>query len=162
MSHPQPSVEDMRPAGIVTRGVAAFIDLAVVGALMGSVYVGSLFVQLLFSPQSFNFRSPAVFLSISVFLALSIGYLTLCWATTGRTVGAILMGVRLVSPRHRVLRWPLAALRAVLCVVFAFGLLWAAVDGRRRSLQDIVLRTAVVYDWQPNAELVDPHATTGQ
>ncbi|MCZ4277464.1 RDD family protein [Rhodococcoides yunnanense] len=161
MTHPHPRIEELRPAGIVTRGVAAVIDLAVVGALMGSVYLGSVFVQLLFDPQSFSFQTPAVFMSVSVLVIISIAYLTTCWATTGRTVGAILMGVRLVSPRHRVLRWPLALLRAVLCVLFAFGLLWVAVDRRRRSLQDIVLRTSVVYDWQPNAGLIDPHTAIG-
>ncbi|WP_089244746.1 RDD family protein [Rhodococcoides kyotonense] len=152
----------MRPAGIVTRGVAAVVDLAVVGVLMGSVYIGSVFVQLLFDPQSVSFRSPAVFMSITVFVVIAIGYLTLCWATTGRTVGAIVMGVRLVTPRHGLLRWPVAALRAFLCVVFGFGLLWVAVDRQRRSLQDIVLRTSVVYDWQSNTGMVDPHAVTGQ
>ncbi|WP_072802817.1 RDD family protein [Rhodococcoides yunnanense] len=160
MIHPR--VEDMRTAGIVTRGAAAVIDLGVVGLLMGSVYIGSIFVQLLFDPQSFTFRSPAIFLSITAFVSISIGYLTLCWATTGRTVGAITMGVRLVTPRHGLLRWPVAALRAFLCVLFGFGLLWVAVDRRRRSLQDILLRTYVVYDWQPNTGMVDPKPVPGQ
>lgn len=138
------------------------VDLAVVGAIMGSVYVGSIFVQLLFDPQSFTLAAPAVFLSITAFVSMSIAYLTLCWATTGRTVGAIVMGVRLVTPRHGLLRWPVAALRAFLCVIFGFGLLWVAVDKRRRSLQDILLRTRVVYDWEPNTAIVDPHTSTGQ
>jgi uncharacterized RDD family membrane protein YckC len=157
-----PRAEDMRPAGIVTRGVAAIIDLAVVGVLMGSVYVGAVFVQLLFDPQSLSFRSPAVLMSITLFVGIAIGYLTLCWATTGRTVGATMMGVRLVTRRHGLLRWPVAALRAFLCVIFGFGLLWVAVDRRRRSLQDLVLRTSVVYDWQSNTGMVDPHPVTGQ
>lgn len=157
MTHGLDHADRMRPAGIVTRGVAAVIDLAVVAVMMGSVYIGTAFVQLLFDPSSFSFETPAAFLSVSALIGLSILYLTVCWATTGRTVGAIMMGVRLVTPRHGLLRWPVAVLRAILCVVFAFGLLWVAVDGRRRSLQDIVLRTAVVYDWQPNTEMIDPH-----
>lgn len=155
-------MEDMRPAGIVTRAAAAVIDLLVVCVMMGSVYVASVFVQLLFDPSSFRFRHPAAFLSISVLVLLSIAYLTVCWATTGRTVGAAMMGTRLVMPRHGVVRWPLAALRAVLCVLFAFGLLWVAVDRRRRSLQDVVLRTSVVYDWSRTPPMIDPHAVTGQ
>ncbi|WP_338893548.1 RDD family protein [Rhodococcus sovatensis] len=154
--------DELRPAGIITRGAAAVIDLLVVCALMGSAYVGSMFLQLLFDPGSFSFESPAVKLSVSVLIGLSMLYLTVCWASSGRTVGAIMMGIRLVTPRHGLVRWPLAALRAFLCVLFAFGLLWVAVDRRRRSLQDIVLRTAVVYDWQPNTPLIDPHTTAGQ
>jgi uncharacterized RDD family membrane protein YckC len=40
-------------------------------------------------------------------------------------------------------------LRAVACVVFPVGLLWVVVDKRRRSLQDIVFRTRVVYAGEP-------------
>lgn len=160
MNHPPPP--DVRSAGIVTRGAAAVIDLVVVCVLMGFAYVGSMFVQLLFDPGAFSFRSPAVFMSVSVLVLLSIAYLTLCWATTGRTVGAVMMGTRLVTPRHGLLRWPVAALRAFLCVVFAFGLLWVAVDRRRRSLQDIVLRTSVVYDWSRTPPIVNPDSATGQ
>jgi hypothetical protein len=32
--------------------------------------------------------------------------------------------------------------------VFPIGLLWCAVSTSRRSLQDIVVRTSVIYDWQ--------------
>jgi len=31
--------------------------------------------------------------------------------------------------------------------MFAVGLLWVVVDRRRRSLQDIIFRTKVVYAW---------------
>ena len=37
-------------------------------------------------------------------------------------------------------------------MLFPLGLLWCAVDGSRRSVQDVVLRTTVVYDWQPRGE----------
>jgi uncharacterized RDD family membrane protein YckC len=36
-------------------------------------------------------------------------------------------------------------LRAVACVLFPVGLAWVAVDRRRRSVQDIVLGTRVIY-----------------
>jgi hypothetical protein len=42
-------------------------------------------------------------------------------------------------------------------VLFAFGLGWAVIDRRRRSLQDIVLRTTVVYDWRQDPDIVVPH-----
>ena len=37
--------------------------------------------------------------------------------------------------------------RALFCTVFPFGLLWAIVSGANRSVQDVVLRTNVIYDW---------------
>jgi hypothetical protein len=39
-----------------------------------------------------------------------------------------------------------AVLRAALCVVFPLGLLWCALSRHRRSLQDLVVGSAVVYD----------------
>ena len=43
------------------------------------------------------------------------------------------------------LRLPVGLLRAIGCVLFPIGLLWAVIDRQRRSLQDIVFRTRVVY-----------------
>lgn len=142
-----------RSAGIVTRGLAAGIDLAVVSAMMGGIYVGVMFARLLFSPQEFSFPSANVVLSVSTFIAVSTLYLTACWAVSGRTVGAVTMGLRVVSRNGELIGWLRALLRAASCVMFGIGLAWAAFDRRRRSLQDIALRTAVVYDWEPDPNL---------
>ncbi|QBJ95862.1 RDD family protein [Rhodococcus sp. ABRD24] len=144
-----------RPAGIVTRGLGALIDIGVVLFLMGGIYVGLMFIRLLFSPQDFRFPQAQFLLSATTFVALSVLYLTVCWGTSGRTVGAVAMGLRMVSRNGRLVRWPRCAARAVLCVLFGFGLFWAAVDPRRRSLQDILLRTSVVYDWRADPGLVE-------
>lgn len=144
-----------RPAGIVTRGLAALIDIGVVLFLMCMIYLGLMFTRLLFSPQEFRFPQAQFLLSATTFVALSVLYLTVCWSTSGRTVGAVAMGLRLVSRNGRLVRFPRCAARAVLCVLFGFGLFWVAFDGRRRSLQDILLRTSVVYDWTPSPDLVE-------
>ena len=146
-----------RPAGIVTRGLAALIDIGVVLFLMGIIYMGLTFTRLLFSPQEFRFPQAQFLLSATTFVALSVLYLTVCWSTSGRTVGAVAMGLRLVSRNGQLVRFPRCAARAVLCVLFGFGLFWVAVDRRRRSLQDIALRTSVVYDWKPDPHLVEHH-----
>jgi uncharacterized RDD family membrane protein YckC len=44
--------------------------------------------------------------------------------------------------------------RAVLYVVFLPGILWAAVSRRNASIQDLIVGTAVVYDWGPAAARV--------
>ncbi|WP_227982584.1 RDD family protein [Nocardia spumae] len=138
-----------RPAGIVTRSIASGIDVAVVLAIMAAIYVGLAFARLLFSPQDFRWPDAGAVLSMGIFLTVSVLYLTGCWAVSGRTVGAVLMGLRLVTRHGELMGWPRALVRAVLCVMFAFGLLWVVVDSHRHSLQDILLRTTVVYDWHP-------------
>ncbi|MGF7120039.1 RDD family protein [Rhodococcus sp. AG1013] len=147
-----------RPAGIVTRGLAAVIDIGIVLTMLVGVYLALMFARLLFSPQDFRFPEVRAILSVTTFLALSVLYLTAFWATSGRTVGAVVMGLRMVSRNGRLVRWPRCAARAVLCVLFGFGLLWVAIDPRRRSLQDIVLRTSVVYDWRADPTIVEHRA----
>lgn len=67
---------------------------------------------------------------------LRVGYLTAGWATTGRTGGTAVLGLRVLSISRARLGWGRALLRAVLCVVFPVGLLWSGASRERRSLQD--------------------------
>ena len=55
-------------------------------------------------------------------------YFTTSWATTGRTYGNHLMGLRVVNYRGERMRWAGAAVRAVFCLVFPIGLYWAVVS----------------------------------
>ncbi|MCX5042177.1 RDD family protein [Aldersonia sp. NBC_00410] len=143
-----------RPAGVVTRTIAAGIDVIVVVTAIGSLYVGWVLTRLLFAPQEFTFPDIGALATMTVFIMFSFVYLTTFWAVSGRTVGAVAMGLRVVSRRGQLLGWPRSAVRAWLYVLFGFGLYWAVLDRRRRSLQDILLGTAVVYDWHANPK---PH-----
>ena len=136
-----------RAAGIVTRLLAAAIDLLAVLLMMGGVFVGVAAVRFLVSPLSFRWPVPSSVLSVAIGMLLAIGYLTVGWATVGRTGGAAVLGLRVLSTGRSRLGWARAVLRAVLCVVFPVGLLWSAVSRERRSLQDLVVRSVVVYDW---------------
>jgi uncharacterized RDD family membrane protein YckC len=61
------------------------------------------------------------------------------------------MGLRVLNRGGEPLRLYGAFVRALFCVVFPIGLVWVAVSRENRSAQDMVLRTSVVYDWQPHA-----------
>ncbi len=78
---------------------------------------------------------------------LNWAYWTVGWATSGRTIGNLVMGLRVVNREGRHPRWIGAAVRAAFCTVFPFGLLWVIPSGANRSVQDVVLRTSVIYDW---------------
>jgi uncharacterized RDD family membrane protein YckC len=142
-SDPVPAGE--RAAGIVTRGLAAVIDLVVVLLIMGALYVGLILVKLVYSPAAFSLPALNIIFSTLVTFVVAVLYLTSCWIVSGCTVGAVTMGLRVVGRHSHRLR-PLVALpRAVSCVVFPIGLVWVAIDRRRRSLQDIVFRSRVIY-----------------
>ena len=84
--------------------------------------------------------------------AKSVVYLTAGWATTGRTYGSALLGLRVLARDGQHLHWAGASIRAVFCTFFPLGLAWVVLSRKRRSVQDVVLGTRVVYDWS--------HATT--
>ncbi|MEE6167378.1 MULTISPECIES: RDD family protein [unclassified Mycolicibacterium] len=137
--------QEARPAGIVSRGVAAVIDLAVVGIVLSALYVGLILTRLMFGPTTFSLPTVSAIFSSVVMFAVSVLYLAGCWVVSGCTVGAVVMGLRVVGRRSERLGPVVALLRAVAYVLFPLGLLWVAVDKRRRSLQDIVLGSRVVY-----------------
>ncbi len=74
-------------------------------------------------------------------------YLTASWATTGRTYGDHLLGLRVLSYRGERMMLAGAAARAALYVVFPIGVLYVGLSPANRSVQDVLLRTSVVYDW---------------
>jgi uncharacterized RDD family membrane protein YckC len=134
-----------RSAGIVSRGVAAVIDFVVVGLLLAALYLGLVLTQLMMHSTNFSFPSlNGVFSSVVAF-AVSVLYLVGCWTVSGCTAGGVVMGLRVVGLRDERLNAFVALLRAVTCVLFPVGLLWVAVDRRRRSVQDVVFRSRVVY-----------------
>jgi uncharacterized RDD family membrane protein YckC len=137
-----------RAAGIVTRLLVAGIDAGVVALIAGSLYLGVSGLVFMLGPGSFTWPQPEPFITLPLLFVLTTTYLTLGWATTGRSYGAGLIGVRVLSGRRELLGWTRAGIRAVLCVVFPIGLLWAAVSRNRRSVQDALLRSTVIYDWR--------------
>ena len=87
---------------------------------------------------------------------MAVVYLTGAWWINGQTIGDRVMGVRVVSGREPRLRLARAFLRAVFCAFVPIGLMWCAVSPNRRSVQDLVLRTSVIYDWSPHTPAVVP------
>lgn len=134
-------------AGVVSRTLAGAVDyLLVVGVTLGT-YVAAAVLRFLWDPRDYQLPT----WGFAVFLALGFGYLVLylavCFATTGRTLGARLLGLRVVGRSGRRMRWWAAVVRAVFCAAFPVGLFWCAVSRENRSVQDVVLRTSVVHAW---------------
>jgi uncharacterized RDD family membrane protein YckC len=145
-------------AGIVTRTLAAVVDLLVVLVLMGLALLTVAGVRFLVGPISFRWPSPTWPQSVAVGGLLAASYLTAAWATAGRSCGAALLGLRVRSVGGAHLGWFRAGLRSALCLAFPLGLLWAVFDGRRRSLQDLVVGSVVVYDDSPAGDGPRPGA----
>lgn len=136
-------------AGIVTRTLAATLDTVVVVLALVVGYFAWAGARFLASPRRFSFPEPSVLLSVGSLLALLTVYLALTWTLSGRSYGALVLGLRVVDRHGNRVRAGVAVVRAAVSVLVPLGLLWVAVSGRNRSLADVLLRTAVVYDWRP-------------
>ncbi|MFL6177157.1 MAG: RDD family protein [Ornithinibacter sp.] len=136
-------------AGVVSRVVANTIDAAVVGAIVGAIYLGYVSVTFLLDPLSFIWPDAHLLASLTATLAMATFYLFVCWWLLGRTYGGHVMGLRVVGRRGRRLGPLRSLMRAGFCVFFPIGLFWCVISPERRSVQDLALWTRVVYDWMP-------------
>ena len=149
-----------RPAGVVTRLAAAILDGLVVGLVLLVGYLALAAVLLMINPRGYEAPKAGLLLSITAALLVSFFYLAGGWAIGGRTYGALVMGLRVRRRNGRPLGLVGAVLRSAACVALPVGLLWVAVSRRNCSLQDLLLGTCVVYDWQPRgAARIAPAAT---
>jgi uncharacterized RDD family membrane protein YckC len=138
-------------AGFASRVVADAIDLVVAWLLgLAALLAAGVIRYLLTGPP---LRLPVLpnWLDASGFGAVAVVYLGLSWAATGRSVGKQIAGLRVVDRVGRRLSVWRSFARALLYVLFPAGLLWVLASRRNASLQDIVVRTAVLDDWAYHA-----------
>src|SRR3954467_14252006 len=136
-------------AGIVTRLVAATLDGLVIGTVLLCGYLGLVGLIFLLNPRSFTWPELGVVFSLAAAFAVAFVYFTVFWTLSGRTYGYLVMGLRVLGIGGRRLRFVGAALRAVFVVAVPIGIVWVPLSRNNKSLQDLVLGTRVVYDWEP-------------
>jgi uncharacterized RDD family membrane protein YckC len=136
-----------RPAGLITRVLANAIDLLVVTVLVVAVYAGVCGALFLRRGASFTFPTVTYAQAYWAWFAALVVYFAWSWATTGRTYGDRVLGLRVQRRDDRAIGLWLSLIRAVLCAGFPFLLLWVALSRERRSVQDLLVGTHVVYDW---------------
>src|SRR3954451_12272294 len=132
-------------AGIASRTAANMIDFAVTASLLAGAYIGYATFRFLLRPRAFSFPAPSLLLVIIAGSVLSGLYLAVCGATTGRTYGDLVLGLRVITRGRDHLRPVTAILRAAACVLIPVGLAWSGIDRRRGCCQDILLRPPVFY-----------------
>jgi uncharacterized RDD family membrane protein YckC len=140
---------DRVTAGVVTRSLAAGVDVAVVVLVAIVLDLAAAGARFAWSPIDFRWPQPAPVVTVGVLLVVAVGYLAAGWAMAGRTYGARLLGLRVLSSRLELLGWTRCVVRAAVCVVWPIGLLWCGINRRRRSVADLVVRSVVVYDTHP-------------
>lgn len=132
-------------AGVVSRCLAALVDALVVAGIGLAVQFAFGGLRLLVDGPPFRMPDLSVWLTGALGWVVAVLYLTVCWASTGGTVGDWLLGLRVTGRTGRLLGVPRALVRAVLCIVLPVGLLWIPFSRRHASAQDVVMASAVRY-----------------
>ncbi|MEO6822817.1 MAG: RDD family protein [Candidatus Nanopelagicales bacterium] len=138
-------------AGVVTRTAAGAIDYAVVAGAVVGTFLAIGILRFLLDPRALAWPTWTLLQMLVIGGVYFVLYLTLAWSLTGRSLGARVMGVRVVSFNGRRMFFLGALLRALFCVAFPIGLFWCVVSRKNRSVQDVVLRTSVIHDWANRA-----------
>jgi uncharacterized RDD family membrane protein YckC len=150
--------EAERSAGIVTRALAAVIDLLVVLVIMSGLYGGLVLVRLVYSPSAFTLPSLNAVFSTVVTFVVAVGYLTACWTVSGSTAGAVAMGLRVVGRRSQRVSLPVGLLRAIGCVLFRSDCCgWWSIDDESRCRTLCFARTWCTRGhWPGDFEALEP------
>lgn len=151
----------MHVAGFWRRAAAALVDLAILAVTAGplQMLLGLLLPATELAPGSSGIDAAlqvasadlgSVAARFAPFMVMTLLYLGLFHAVTGRTPGQALLGIRVVDggghrPRAGIAAVRLAAMVAGL-LPGALGALWIAFDSERRAFHDHVARTWVVRD----------------
>ena len=144
-------VRPLRRAGFVSRSVADVVDFAIVWLLSAFALVGIALGRYLVTSKPFEVPRPNLGVTSTAEFLLLTAYLAWGWASTGRTPGKALLGLRVVTNHGGPLSVGRATARAAICVLFPIFLVWALVSRRDAGIHDLLLSTAVVYDWEPRA-----------
>jgi uncharacterized RDD family membrane protein YckC len=134
-------------AGAVSRVVALAIDGGLLFLLGVLVVLCVALVLWVATSRGFTFERPGGIVSLIAAFVYSVAYYAYLWATTGRTVGEHLLGLRTIRVDGGSVRWATALVRSTLTVLFPIGIFWVLLSRRNASVQDLVCRTTVVYDW---------------
>lgn len=149
-------------AGFTSRTIAYCIDAVVITttfSIMGAV-VSSLAALLDRDGPTVDSAGRAVVLGFGV-LTVAAVYELLGWWLFGKTVGKLVMGLRVVREdggRPRLLQSAIRVIGyGISAAAFMMGFVWILFDGRRRAWHDHMARTYVVYDWdaRPRAALLE-------
>lgn len=141
-------------AGAITRLVAFIVDQTVATALFSFATAALSFVVALVTGDHVTFSYPGWLLAISYLIWLFL-YYSYPWATSGKTFGMALLGLRVVrrdgadaSVRNAVLRTLALPLSFLL---LGLGFVGIITNREHRALHDRIANTAVVYDWDARA-----------
>lgn len=143
--------EQGRRAGLFTRAISAMIDLLATIVVMSIVWAGTFVILWVIRPVEIPTMPSILWFVLGGVVLLWLSW-SVAYATNGRSLGSWVMGIRVVNREGTAMGWFSAALRAAMNIAFPVGLLWVIPSPSNRSVQDVILRSSVVYAWTSRIE----------
>ncbi len=135
-------------AGFVSRVAADGVDFLIVELIYFGVLIGIAVVRFLVTRKNFSVVAPDVWVTVVAQWFIIVLYLGTNWASTGRSIGKIMLGLQVLRANGDPLTPRRAFTRALLCATFWPSLIWIFVSKRNAALHDIAVHTKVVYSWR--------------
>lgn len=145
-------------AGFLSRGIALVLDIFLTNAVVLLVGIGTNWVIEFFTFGGYLGQGERltnagqIVLTVVVVitaLVMNVGYYIGLWMLTGRTVGKVVMGLKVVHVRGRSISFGIALRRLIgyffSAIVLFLGFLWVLVDDDRRGWHDKMAGTCVIY-----------------
>jgi len=129
--------------------MADAIDFGIVLTALVGVYLAVAATRFLLHPRQFTWPEPSYLNLVTLGWLLLVAYHSIGWANTGRTLGKTILGLRVVGRDGERLPFAWALGRALICAAFPIGLFWCVVSAENSSIADLLVRSCVVYDWEP-------------
>ena len=135
-------------AGFVSRVAADGVDFLIVELIYFGVLIGIAVVRFLVTRKNFSVVAPDVWVTVVAQWFIIVLYLGTNWASTGRSIGKIMLGLQVLRANGDPLTPRRAFTRALLSATFWPSLIWIFVSKRNAALHDIAVHTKVVYSWR--------------
>jgi uncharacterized RDD family membrane protein YckC len=136
----------MSRAGIASRLLATVVDVLMVLLICAALLLAIAAFRLLWGGD-FDVVTGTEIQNRSAAGLVLFAYLGYGWGLNGRTLGQILLGLRVVRKDGSDVSFPRGFVRSLLYLILPIGFVWALFSRRSASLQDLWLGTVVVNDW---------------
>jgi uncharacterized RDD family membrane protein YckC len=146
-----PDVDELqgRRAGFVTRAIAYSIDSVIVILGVPAVLFGLAVVQGMLHLEAPSYPPDIPdWVTATISVLWTFWYFVGLWWATGRTIGAVIMGIRVVGRKKEHVGIVKATIRwwVMVFTLFLVGEVWLLFAKSRLALHDRAARTQVIYD----------------
>jgi uncharacterized RDD family membrane protein YckC len=141
-------------AGAASRLAAYLIDQGVLGLMFLAASAVVSYSIDLFLPDNGGWEAPT-WVVASLYGLWYVAYFAIPWSVSGKSLGMLVVGIRVVRGDGSALGGPSALVRALVLplgfVTAGLTFIGIVVGRRHRALQDCAAGSVVVYDWDARA-----------